>query len=114
MSDGTTRDVTRQAAYDVSDPTRAQVSSDGLVKAMRGCETAVSVRYMNGRGTARLAFLPSSADFVWRGVPATGPIDELVFAKLKAMRINPSGSLRRFGLPAAGISRRDRPASRAG
>ena len=91
LDDGTTRDVTRQAAYDVSDPTRAEVSLDGLVKAARGCETAVSVRYMNGRGTARLAFLADRPDFVWRGSPATGPIDELVFAKLKAMRINPSG-----------------------
>ncbi len=45
---------------------------------------------MNGRGTARLAFLQEATNFVWRGVPATGPIDELVFAKLKAMRINPS------------------------
>ena len=61
FDDGTTRDVTRQAAYDVSDPTRAEVSFDGLVKAARGCETAVSVRYMNGRGTARLAFLADSA-----------------------------------------------------
>ena len=52
-------------------------------------------------------------DFVWRGAPATGPFDELVFAKLKAMRINPSGDLQRFGLPATGVSRRDRPASRA-
>ncbi len=90
FSDGTTRDVTRQAAFDVSDPTRAQVSPSGLVKATRSCETAVSVRYMNGRGTARLAFLAENANFVWRGAPANGQIDELVFAKLKAMRINPS------------------------
>ncbi len=71
-------------------PTRAQVSPSGLVKATRSCETAVSVRYMNGRGTARLAFLAENANFVWRGSPANGQIDELVFAKLKAMRINPS------------------------
>ena len=31
FADGTTRDVTRQAAYDVSDPTRAEVSVDGQV-----------------------------------------------------------------------------------
>ena len=90
LSDGTTRDVTRQAAYDVTDPTCAIVSPDGLVKVTRGCETAVSVRYMNGRTTARLAFLPEQSGFVWRGLSAAGPIDELVFAKLKAMRINPS------------------------
>ena len=33
FDDGTTRDVTRQAAYDVSDPTRVEVSVDGLVHA---------------------------------------------------------------------------------
>ena len=93
LDDGTTRDVTRQAAYDVSDPTRADVSFDGLVTAARGCETVVSVRYMNGRGTARLAFLPARPDFVWRGLAASGPFDQAVFAKLKAMRINPSGTL---------------------
>ena len=94
FDDGTSRDVTRQAAYDVSDPTRADVSFDGLVKAVRGCETTVSVRYMNGRGTARLAFLARGPDFVWRGptATATGPFDRPVFAKLKAMRINPSGA----------------------
>jgi hypothetical protein len=92
LDDGTTRDVTRQAAYDVSDPTRADVSWGGLLKAMRGCETTVSVRYMNGRGTARLAFLATGPDFVWRGLPPKGPFDAPVFAKLKAMRINPSGT----------------------
>ena len=91
LTDGSIRDVTRQAAFDVSDPTRAEVSSDGLVKAVRGCETAVSVRYMNGRGTARITFLETKPDFVWRGLPTTGPFDGPVFAKLKAMRINPSG-----------------------
>jgi hypothetical protein len=109
LSDGTTRDVTRQAAFDVSDPTRAQVSSTGLVTATRSCETAVSVRYMNGRGTARLAFLQETPNFVWRGLPAAiGPIDERVFAKLKGMRINPSALcddsvfLRRASLDAIG------------
>jgi hypothetical protein len=91
LEDGTTRDVTRQAAYNVGDPTRAGVSIDGLVTATRGCETVVSVRYMNGRGTARLAFLANGRDFVWHGLPPAGPFDAPVFAKLKAMRINPSG-----------------------
>ena len=85
------RSVSRQAAYDVSDPTRAEVSFDGLVKTSRGCETTVSVRYMNGRGTARLAFLANGPEFVWRGPTATGPFDRPAFAKLKAMRINASG-----------------------
>ena len=90
FADGTTRDVTRQAAYDVSDPTRAEVSVDGLVHARRPCETAIAVRYMNGRTTSRLAFLADRPGFVWRGGQPRGTIDALVFAKLKALRINPS------------------------
>ncbi len=90
LDDGTTRDVTRQASYDVSDPTRALVSMQGLVRAERPCETAVSVRFMNGRAVSRLGFLADRPGFVWRGLPAAGLFDRLVFAKLEAMRVNPS------------------------
>ena len=56
FDDGTSRDVTRQAAYDVSDPTRADVSEAALVHAQGPCETTIAIRYMNGRCTSRLAF----------------------------------------------------------
>ena len=91
FDDGTTHDVTRQAAYDVSDPTRAEVSGAGLVQARGPCETAIAIRYMNGRCTSRLAFLPDRPGFVWRGPATNHPIDSHLFAKLKALRINPSG-----------------------
>src|SRR5262249_34673284 len=53
-------------------------------------ETTVAVRYLGGRGISRLAFLADRPDFVWSDPPAKGPIDRHVFAKLKALRINPS------------------------
>jgi hypothetical protein len=90
FNDGTTRDVTRQAAYDLSDVARAQVSVAGRVRAGGACETVVAVRYMNGRATSRLAFLPDRPGFVWTGIDPKGPIDTLVFAKLKFLRMNPS------------------------
>jgi hypothetical protein len=90
FDDGTTRDVTRQAAYDVSDPTRADVSVDGQVQAHGACETVVAVRYMSGRTTSRLAFLVDRPGFVWNGGEPQGTIDALVFAKLQSLRINPS------------------------
>jgi len=108
FDDGSTRDVSRQAAYDVNDPTRVEVSVDGLVHARSACETTVAVRYMNGRGTSRLAFLIDRPGFVWRGLASNGPIDDLVFAKLRALRINPapvcgdSAFLRRAYLDAIG------------
>jgi hypothetical protein len=90
FDDGTIRDVTRQAAYDVSDPTRAVVSVGGQVHAQAPCETAISVRYMTGRTTSRLAFVADRPGFAWSGGEPRGTIDRLVFAKLKALRINPS------------------------
>jgi hypothetical protein len=90
FDNGTERDVTRQAAYDVSDPTRAAVSVDGNVHAGGACETAVSVRYMNARATSRLAFPAKRPGFVWQGGEPKEPIDAIVFARLKALRINPS------------------------
>ncbi len=90
FADGTIRDVTHLACYEVSDPTRASISATGRVSTHRPCETAVSVRFMNGRAISRLAFPAVRPDFVWRAQPENGPIDTLVFAKLKALAINPS------------------------
>ena len=41
FDNGTTRDVTRQAAYDISDPTRVEVSVDG----QRSCPRSVRDRH---------------------------------------------------------------------
>jgi hypothetical protein len=90
FDDGTTRDVTRQAAFDLSDPTLAEVSPAGLVRARRPCEVTLAVRYMNGRGVSRLAFLADRPGFAWTGPPELNIIDTHVFAKLKRLKINPA------------------------
>jgi hypothetical protein len=90
FSDGTRRDVTRQAAYDVSDPTKAAVTADGRVEARGPTETTVAVRYLGGRAVSRLAFLPDRPGFAWREVPARNAIDRHVFARLKALKVLPS------------------------
>jgi hypothetical protein len=90
FSDGTRRDVTRLASYDVSDPTKVSVSPDGLVEAKSPTETAVAVRYLNGRAVSRLAFLHDRPGFAWRELPARNAVDRHVFAKLKSLKINPS------------------------
>ncbi len=88
--DGSTRDVTRQAAYDLDDPTRVSVTPDGRVEARRPVETTVAVRYLGGRGVSRLAFLPDRSGFVWREPKPNNRVDDAVFAKLKAHKIHPS------------------------
>jgi hypothetical protein len=90
FDDASARDVTRQATFDVSDPSRAEVTFDGRVCAKRPCETTIAIRYMNGRATSRLAFLPERPGFVWNGPEAVHPIDKLVFAKLRILQMNPS------------------------
>jgi hypothetical protein len=90
FADGTTRDVTRQASYDVSDPTQVAVTAGGRVEAGTPCETTVAVRYLGGRAISRLAFLADRPGFVWNAPPEQNRIDTHVFAKLKALLINPS------------------------
>lgn len=90
FADGTTRDVTRQASYDLSDPTRCEVSVDGRIQTREPAEVAVAVRYRDGRATSRLAFPADRPGFVWRGGEGTHPVDLAVYRKLRALRINPS------------------------
>ena len=90
MQDGSTRDVTRQAAYDLGDPSRFAVSVDGLVHARGPGEVAIAVRYRDGRATSRLAFPADRPGFAWRGGEAEHPVDQAVYVKLRALRINPS------------------------
>ncbi|HEV3121089.1 MAG TPA: DUF1549 and DUF1553 domain-containing protein, partial [Isosphaeraceae bacterium] len=109
FSDGSRRDVTRQASFDLSDPTHATVTPDGRAIASKPGEHTVAVRYLNSRGVSRLAFLPDRPEFQWKDVPASNVVDTLVFAKLKALHINPSELasdqvfLRRAFLDAIGV-----------
>jgi hypothetical protein len=90
FSDGSTRDVTRLAAFDLSDPTLAEVSATGLVHARGPCELAVAVRYLRGRGVSRIAFLADRPGFVWSGPSPFNAVDDQVFSKLRMLKINPS------------------------
>ena len=91
LSDGTSRDVTRFAAYDVSEPAKLAVTVDGLVRASGPIEGVVSVRYAGSRAASRLAFLPERRGFAWTDVPERNDVDRLVFKKLRSHRIHPSG-----------------------
>jgi hypothetical protein len=90
FEDGTTRDVTRQAAFDVNDPTLGEVTPAGIVRVKAPCELAVSVRYKNGRGVSRLAFLADRPGYTWRGPAELNVVDIHVFAKLRVLKIQPA------------------------
>ncbi len=90
FSDGSERDVTRQASYDVDDPSVASVSPDGRVEVSRPVETTVAVRYLSARGISRLAFVADRPDFAWNPPATNNVVDRHVFHKLKTLRIQPS------------------------
>ncbi len=108
FSDGKRRDVTGMAVYDAAEPL-VTIDHDGLVHRESTGETTVLVRYLRLQVPVRLAFVPSRPDFVWSGPPPANFIDELVFAKLRSLRMNPSSAagdavfLRRAYLDALGV-----------
>jgi len=89
FSDGSSRDVTRMAAYDTANGL-VKVTHDGLVQRQTTGETTVLVRYLHAQIPVRLAFMPARAGFVWEDPPANNYIDEHIFAKLRALRIHPA------------------------
>ena len=109
FSDGTERDVTRQASFDVNDPTQAGVSAEGRVDVKGPVETTVAVRFLSGRAVSRLAFLHDRPSFTWQGPEPINILDRKVFDKLKSLKILPSEPstdavfLRRAFLDAIGL-----------
>ncbi len=90
FSDGTRRDITQQAVYEPAN-TLVKVSHDGLVQREQAGETTVLVRFLQQQKPVRLAFVPARPDFKWSGAPEANYIDHHVFAKLRTLRLNPSG-----------------------
>jgi hypothetical protein len=109
LSDGTRRDVTSRATYEVNDPTRAMVSPEGVVTATKPGDIAVAVRFLQARATSRLAFVDDRPGYAWSGPKPANEIDQHVFAWLEARKLDPaplcsdSVFVRRAFLDALGI-----------
>ena len=89
FSDGSKRDVTHIAVYEVANLT-ASASPDGLVKRKDFGETTVMVSYLNQQVGVPIAFVPTRPDFAWNSPSPANLIDEHVFDKLQRLRTNPS------------------------
>lgn len=106
-SDGTARDVTRSALYEPNEKSMAEADEAGHVKLFdQPGDVAIMVRYQGKVATFR-ATAPLGAT-VESLPPSHNYIDDLVFAKLKAMGMPPSDScddptfIRRVSLDIAG------------
>jgi hypothetical protein len=89
FSDGSSRDVTRLAAYE-SSSTQVSVSPDGEVHHDQFGESTVLVRYLNLRKAVSLAFVAPHADLPWPSLEPANFVDELVFKKLHDLHLTPS------------------------
>ena len=89
-SDGSERDVTKWSLFLSSNEGVAAIGENGAVNAHRAGGAHVFARFNRFTQGAEVFVLPGKDDFTWSPPLATNYIDELVFAKLKKLRIHPS------------------------
>jgi hypothetical protein len=89
-SDGSDRDVTHLAVFLSSNDNSAAVSADGKVTAANRGEAFIMARFETHTVGVPFIVLPKGLEFQWQEIPANNYIDELVYDKLKRLRIQPS------------------------
>ena len=106
--DGSVRDVTRDAVISSSNEDVAKVR-DSTVTGLRRGEAAILVRYEGNYGTQELRVMGDRTGYQWVESPEFNFVDKHVHAKLRKMRILPSGLssdaefLRRASLDLTGL-----------
>lgn len=90
-TDGTTRDVTHLVQYTSNNPDTVQVTADGKIKALEAGETAIMVRTLGQAVAAKIYVARPALTKAYPRVPRNNYIDDLVFAKLERLHIEPSG-----------------------
>ncbi|MGL4549624.1 MAG: DUF1549 domain-containing protein [Gemmataceae bacterium] len=89
-ADGTVRDVTSEAFLDSSNTEVATVDRAATVTAVRRGETTVMARYEGAYAATTLIVMGDRSGFAWKAEPGYNWIDELVYEKLKAVKVLPS------------------------
>jgi hypothetical protein len=90
-SNGRRTEVTRLATFEVAHPEKAEVDASGVVKRGEWGETTVVIRFLDRQIAVPVAWVPARPDFVWSPPPEINFIDRHIFAKLRTLRIHPSG-----------------------
>ncbi|HMC66962.1 MAG TPA: DUF1549 domain-containing protein, partial [Gemmataceae bacterium] len=90
-SDGSERDVTPLAVFLSNNDTSAKITPAGLVTAGDRGEAFVMARFATFTVGAQVVVLPKDYQFTFPDVPEHNYIDTFVHAKLKKLRIEPSG-----------------------
>ncbi len=90
-ADGSRRDVTERAVYEPLQVGLVEAGKSGLVKRLQYGEPTVLVRYLGHALPVRLTFVEARPGFEWARPRQENLVDRHVFAKLKALRVNPGG-----------------------
>ena len=88
-ADGSTRDVTRDAHFSVSNTEVAKAGADGVVKGLRRGEAAILVRYEGIYGTKLLTIMGDRSGYQWKEVAENNFIDKHVNEKLRRVKALP-------------------------
>jgi len=89
-TDGSTRDVTREAFIESGNIEILEASSQGVVTTLRRGEAPVLVRYEGAYAATTLIVMGDRTGFQWVQPPTNNYIDELVYKKLARVKILPS------------------------
>ena len=90
--DGKTRDVTKEAVIASNIPDVADVSNEAVVKGFRIGEATMLIRYEGKFGTVPVTVLNPKPGFTWKALPQNNYIDQLIDAKLKRLKIQPTAA----------------------
>jgi hypothetical protein len=88
--DGSKRDVSAEAFIETSNGEVATVDKRGLVSAVRRGEATMLARYEGAYAASTLIIMGDRSGFAWKDVPVNNYIDELVYEKLKSIKVLPS------------------------
>jgi len=89
-SDGTDRDVTSLAAFMSNNDVAVKVSKEGVLTAEKRGEAFILARFETYSVGVQALVIPKDLEFTFPQVAANNYIDELVYDKLKKLRIAPS------------------------
>ena len=89
-TDGQKRDVTAEAFIDSSNGEVATVDKAGVVTTVRRGEATMLARYEGAYSASTIVSMGDRSGFAWNNPEAFNKIDELVYDKLKRVKILPS------------------------
>ena len=86
-ADGTVRDVTAEAFIESGNTEVVEVDKQGLATVVRRGEAPMLARYEGAYAATTITVMGDRSGFDWKDPPANNYIDELVYNKLKKVKI---------------------------